>query len=102
MKKKYPKHLTILGRKYKLKFVDQPTMQKTTDEPSFAAVDFENKIILVLESLSDEDKMLSILHELGHITHVTVGANQVLSFEMQEILCESGANAILDLVKSLR
>ena len=99
--KKMPRTLTILGRKYKLRFVSEKKMQEIINVPAWAAVDFDNKQILVQETLSPEEAMLSIIHEVGHIAQSVSGINQVIPLELQEILCETNANAFADLITSL-
>jgi|688.fasta_scaffold444643_2 hypothetical protein len=101
MKKKMPSKLTILGRSYKLKLVSEKKMIELIEVPAWAAVDFTNKQILIQETLSEEEMMISLFHEIGHIAQVVTGINQVISQEMQEILCETMANSMIDLIRSL-
>jgi Zn-dependent peptidase ImmA (M78 family) len=101
MKKRIPKTLTILGRKYKLRFVSEKKMIELIEAPAWAAVDFTNKQILIQETLSEEEMMISLIHEIGHIAHVTSGLNQIIPQDICEIICETSANAFLDLIRSI-
>ena len=100
MKKKsnFPKSVTILGRKFKVKIVTLAVMNKSYETPAAALVNFDTRTILILNSLSDYDKMLCLFHEIGHISQVVNGVDQVISAELKEILCETNANAFMDLI----
>jgi flagellar biosynthesis/type III secretory pathway ATPase len=97
---KMPKHISILGRKFSLKFTSEARLIEMTGKRAFACVCFETKTISIMETLSPEDQMISIIHEVTHIGHVISGLNQVISNKLQEVLCETNANSIVDLVKS--
>jgi len=99
-KKTFPKKMVILGRKFKISVVNKTKLCTITTPDAVACVDFSDNHVYIWDELSDEQKMLSLFHELSHICHVTVGLDQVISDELQEILCETMANAFGDLLKS--
>jgi Zn-dependent peptidase ImmA (M78 family) len=99
--KKIPKSVTIFGRKYKLKIVSQQKIIQIAGSLCEACVEFDSKSIFVVKDLPDDEKLIAILHEIQHISHHTCGISQVISPEMQEILCESTAQAFYDLLRSL-
>ncbi len=99
--KKLPKSITILGRKYQLRIVNEKKMLSITNEYAFGCVDFNNNTISILEGQTGEQQLGVLIHEVGHICHMIVGTEQIISNELKEILCESMANCMIDLVKSL-
>ena len=98
---KIPKTVTILGRKFALKQASQEVIDEYAGSPVEACVDIENSIILVRKDISDNDKILAIFHEAHHIAHYISGVSQVVSPEIQEIICEISSQAIADLLRSL-
>jgi hypothetical protein len=100
--KNFPKKITILGRKYSIKMTNTETMVKIANFPCEACVDFNTKIIYIHKDLSQEEKLIGLFHETQHIAHMVSGASQVLSPEMQEILCESVSWAFYDLMIGLK
>jgi Zn-dependent peptidase ImmA (M78 family) len=99
--KKFPKKISVLGRSYKVKFLPFEKLTIIAGEESFACVDYSNHVIFIAENLSEYEKMISLFHEMAHICQITVGLNQVISPDLQEIICESMANSFADLVRSL-
>ena len=92
--------MMILGRVYKIKIVTKTKLMTITSGNAVACVDFSDQTVYIWDELSDEQKMLSLFHELSHIAHVVVGLDQVINAKIQEILCETMANAFGDLLKS--
>jgi Zn-dependent peptidase ImmA (M78 family) len=101
MKKKFPKQINVLGRKYKVKLISFKKLTEIAGQESYACVDYSNNVIFISENLSEYEKMISLFHEMAHICQITVGLNQVISPELQEIICESMANSFADLVRSM-
>jgi hypothetical protein len=99
--KKLPKSVSILGRKFKLKLDSQENIIKVAGAQCEGCVDFNTNTIHVWKDLSPADQMLTIFHETQHISHLVSGLSQVTSPEVQEIICESTAQAFFDLIKSL-
>jgi len=99
--KKLPKNIIILGRKYNLKLVSGEYITKIAGVLCEACVEFNSKTIFVVKDLPDDEKMIAIFHEVQHISHLVCGISQVVSPDMQEILCESSAQAFYDLLRSL-
>jgi len=98
---KIPKSVIILGRKFKLKQVSQMVIDEYAGSPVEACVDITNAIILVRKDIPENDKILAIFHETQHIAHHVCGISQVISQEMQEIICETSAQSFADLLRSL-
>jgi hypothetical protein len=99
--KRLPKSVTILGRKYKLKIVTDKQITAVAGVLCEACVDFNTKTIYVWKDLPQDEQMVAIFHEIQHISHMVCGLSQVISAEMQEILCESSAQGFYDLLRSL-
>jgi len=66
-----------------------------------ACVELNSKKIFIVKDLPDDEKIIALFHEIQHISHLVCGVSQVVSPEMQEILCESTAQAFYDLLRSL-
>jgi hypothetical protein len=99
--RKLPKSVSILGRKFKLKLDSQENIIKVTGAQCEGCVDFNTNTIHIWKDLSQADQMLTLFHETQHICHLVSGVSQVTSGELQEIICESTAQAFFDLIKSL-
>lgn len=102
MRKKLPRKISILGKKYSLKIVNEKTMGITTNGVSaFGCIDLNLNKILLLEGQTQEQLLLTLMHEVIHLSNSIVGLDQVISLELQEIQCESSSNAIMDLLRAL-
>jgi len=99
--KKLPKSVTILGRKYKLKLISGEQITEIAGVLCEACVELNTKQIFIVKDLPDDEKIIALFHEIQHISHLVCGVSQVVSPEMQEILCESTAQAFYDLLRSL-
>lgn len=98
---KVPKTITILGRKYQIHFVSQAKITNIAGVLCEACVELNNKKIYIVEDLPEDEKLIALFHEIQHISHLICGVSQVVTPEMQEILCESTAQAFYDLIRSL-
>ena len=99
--KKIPKFVIILGRKYILKMVSDQEITKIAGVLCEACVELRTKQIFIVKDLPDDEKLIALFHEIQHISHLVSGISQVVSPELQEILCESTAQAFYDLLRSL-
>lgn len=99
--KKLPSKITILGRNYRITEVSMQKMQQTTETPSMGAVDWSTRRILIIKDMTNEDKLLTLAHEIVHIGMNTAGLDQVTNRKIQEIICETMANSFMDLIKGL-
>lgn len=102
MKKKIPAKLSILGRSYKVVYASADVMKKQIGQGVEGAICFDQKKIYILDELSDEEKILTTIHECVHSIAHTIGLNQILDAGMQEVLCESVANGMHDLFKQIK
>lgn len=99
--RKLPNTVTILGRKYKIKELDFDKIEEFAGSPCEACVDIKNFKIYIVKDLSTYEKTIALFHEIQHISHYICGLSQVVSPELQEILCESTAQAFADLIRSM-
>lgn len=94
---KIPKSITILGRKFKVISNIPSSKMKIYGECNFT-----DRIIRIRESSSQEEAYITFLHECVHVVHFITGINQTLDSNQKEIICESTANMIIDIIKSLK
>lgn len=97
-----PKSITILGRKIKIRIVTAKKLQSLTGIGSIGAFDGDNLIIYLNNELSNREMQITFFHECSHVFLNTVGLNQVISVKLAEVICESFANGIFDLVNSIK
>lgn len=84
----------ILGKKVTIKRTARKTMSKEFGYPVdgyFCPSKYE---IHIAKDMEKEKFKQTLLHELIHVCMNRVGADQVISPELQEILCESIANSL--------
>jgi len=93
--------MMVLGRNYRIIKVSKPTMEKRFGEGCEACVSFEDGKIYILSSLSRKDYLIALFHESQHIAHSIGGLNQIINADTQELLCEIGAQAFYDVVRSV-
>ena len=92
------KTIRILGRKYALKHMSRDKLLKLHGTPVHGLHDAERRLIYV-ETDSSESFRLSVLrHECVHAALAVTGLDQVIPPEFQEILCETFASLMEDLV----
>lgn len=90
MKFKIPKKVTIFGKKFKVKIVD-------THE--FAGLmDSEKATIYLSIHQSDQQLIATFFHEAYHAMHWRIGLNQALSRDMLEVLAESQATLLMEIL----
>ncbi len=99
---RFPKSVTILGRKFAVKLVTTEKLIAVTGQRSVGALDFSGKTIYILKDLSRDEQFLTLYHEVAHAVQSTVGLDQITSPELAEIWCESMANGFMDLAKIVR
>jgi len=99
---KMPKAVTILGRKFKVVVVSPEKMKAMTGLDLSGAMNFTKRLILIEDSHSKEDMIVTLHHEVAHVVQFITGLAQVTDPNMAEIWCESMANGFLDLHKAIR
>jgi Zn-dependent peptidase ImmA (M78 family) len=82
----------ILGAVYKVQYKSRDQIAKDVGFPAYGYCENGKKLIVIDKSLGDKDRIQTLKHEMGHAVMHRVGLDQVLSAEIQEIVCESFAN----------
>lgn len=96
------KGLPILGREYTVEFLSEKEMDSFSEEfdrGAVAAINYHEKRIVITAGLNFEETLVCLLHEAHHAIQHTVGIDQVLPPAFWEILAESTANGIVDVLK---
>ena len=87
-----PRQITIGGQKYKIVY-----KKKLED---FGNIDVDKKIITIRESLSDNDKLDTILHEAFHACLALSGLSYLLDDEnKEEALVRAFDSLLLPVIK---
>ena len=97
-KSKIPKHVTILGRKFKVKLVNGI---QYGDDRAAGLCDFTKKMILLDKHQSDEELFITLSHEIYHIALQVSGLEQCMNNSEVETHCQIFANTVHDLIKSI-
>jgi Zn-dependent peptidase ImmA (M78 family) len=85
MKKKFPKQLTILGRKVKIK---QGVNLVYNGTPCLGLCNYDEKVIYLEKNQSEEMKKDTLCHEAAHFFLELTGISQKLSDSENEIHCQ--------------
>lgn len=96
------KSIVVLGRRFKIKLVDQVVMIKEVGHPCHGLFLPDKATILLDKSMPENMLWLTLFHELQHAAHSVTGHNQVIEPLMQELLCETSAALIEDIFKALK
>lgn len=102
---KIPKQVTILGRKFAvLNDLSPEQMRRLSgdDTVPMGMMKYSDKQILILKHHCKNEQVITFLHEVNHIMRFTVGLNQITNKDLAEIWCESSANAMFDVIKSMK
>lgn len=89
--------VNVLGRNYKVKKTCPKKMKKEVGFTVFGFCDLENDIIYLDKNLNDKKLNITLFHEIVHCVLHRIGADQVLSHEIQEVICESIGNSFHEL-----
>lgn len=100
--KKIPKNVTILGRKFSVRFMAPEKIGKLSgaDNPE-GAMNFKERRILISNKLGPEDAFVTYLHECHHCISYICGHSQVTNWDRFEMEAESFANGFFDVFKNL-
>ena len=102
---KIPATITILGRKFTVKNdLSDSQMAKMVDDGScpMGAMNYSLRIIAIKEHKNKEEQFVTFFHECLHAMQYIVGLNQITNPDVAEVWCESGANAIYDMVRAMK
>lgn len=83
-----PKNVNIFGLKFKIKVVPLNGILGLCDRIT--------NTIYIEASQSEKDKLHTLLHEVGHAVFGRVGLVQGISPELEEVIVESMATAIIE------
>lgn len=97
--KKLPKFIIILGRKFKIK---QLNNLSHLSQPCLGLCDYSNKVIYLEKLQTDEDKLDTLVHESSHAMLAISGVDQKLTDSENEIMCQLFTALFNDLSKSLK
>jgi len=89
------KSVTILGRKYKIKQKECPTLN---NQRVAGYADPMNMIICMEKNLNDHDYVNVLCHEICHCIFFTFGGDQVMSNMEIEIFCQSFGSGFSDFI----
>lgn len=96
---KLPKKIKILGREIKIKEVPTKELIELSGVNASGLYDHLSLKIYIAKDLPEKEKMLVLRHEFCHSVMFITGLSQVINGDVQEIICESFANAMSDLFK---
>lgn len=101
---KLPKKVNILGREFTVELKDGLEVGKIAgyNHSVSGAMNFHKKLILISNSLTKEDTIITFLHECHHAISYITGQSQVVNNDRFEIDAECFANGFYDVFKSLR
>lgn len=88
-----PKHIIVLGQKYSIK---QKYDLYHNNTPVHGLVDFDKKLIIIDSEQSNDQKLITLLHEIGHavVKESALGEAGLLD-EIEEIFVEQMAKTIM-------
>jgi Zn-dependent peptidase ImmA (M78 family) len=93
-------HLTILGRKIRVKVILQRNLIKLAEDPNTVAMyDPNNQCIYISKELSEKQKRYYLIHEAVHCLHDLTGIDQTLHESLIEVICQSTATLFEDLCR---
>jgi Zn-dependent peptidase ImmA (M78 family) len=93
-----PKSLTIFGRNIKVKYLSKNKMDAII--PGAAGIwESTNQVIFICNEYSKEYQKYTLKHEVGHAIMSLTGLDQVIQAELQEIIVQSYATLIEDILK---
>ena len=92
------KKVTILGVPYQVKVVNQEKLAELTGDPMVIGLcDGLDDIIYMASELRGKGERRTFIHEWTHGVKDVIGLNQTIDTRTAEIICQSMANAILEL-----
>jgi Zn-dependent peptidase ImmA (M78 family) len=94
------KSVVVLGEKIPVKVVTQAKMNEIL--PNYHAMGIwasDLKTIFLSKELNKEEALYTMCHEIGHVLFTKTGIDQVLAPELQEIIVQSYATVIVDIIK---
>lgn len=96
-KKSFPKSVSIMGRKFKVKQVKNLLYN---NEPCLGMCDYDGRIIYLEVNQKDDVKFSTLVHECAHALLILCGLDQRMSELEVEINCQLVAAFVEDIVRS--
>jgi len=93
-----PKYVTIFGRKILVKLATREQLDMLFKDAA-GIWDPTTRIIYIDKTAPKQAQLYWLYHEMGHAAKTFVGLDQVLPAELQEIICQSYATLIEDVLK---
>lgn len=98
-----PKYVFIFGRKIPIKYLSPAEMLKLYPNPHNSAPaglwDSPSRTIYLNSDYPRKDQTYTLFHEMGHAVKSFVGLDQLLQPELQEIIVQTFATLIEDVLK---
>lgn len=94
-----PRHIMILGRKFKIELKDDIIVN---GKPASGSCDATNRVIEIEKSQSINEQMGLLSHEIGHAGLEIYGLDQRLSDLENEIFCQLIRALIEDYIKAFK
>jgi Zn-dependent peptidase ImmA (M78 family) len=94
-KKKFPKFITIMGRKVIIKQV--PELKNEAGEDLAGECDYNKKTILINKDQTHEEKCDTLVHEATHFFLELTGISQKIDENTSEVYCQLIAALFHDL-----
>jgi Zn-dependent peptidase ImmA (M78 family) len=97
MKKTMPKNVSVMGRIIPIKYVTKASMEKFIKDAEGVWDSYERCIYINREAPRNI-QLYYIYHEVTHAMHTFTGIDQMLPNEFVEILCQTSATLIEDIL----
>lgn len=94
---KLPTDVEIMGRKIPVRYISKPEMEKIYPN-AIGVWESTLRTIFILKDTTDEEKLYTLYHEMGHALKSFVGLDQVIAHELQEVIVQSYATLIEDIL----
>jgi Zn-dependent peptidase ImmA (M78 family) len=95
-----PKNVCVLGEKIPVKIVTQEKMNQLFGHGNAMGLWASDlKTIFLSKDSNKDENLYTLCHEIGHVLFTKTGLDQVIAPELQEIIVQSYATLILDILK---
>lgn len=99
--KKLPKHVAVMGRLIPIKYIKKAQLNAMIQNAEGIWDTYERTIFINTEAPRDI-QLYYIYHEMGHALKTMVGLDQIIQPEIQEIIVQSYATLIEDVLKQAK
>ena len=94
------KSIVILGDKIPVRVISQEKMNEIL--PNYHAMGIwasDLRTIFLSKELNKDETLYTLCHEIGHVLFTKTGIDQVIAPELQEIIVQSYATVLVDIIK---